>query len=144
MNKDKFRIILIIIVTCLVLGTSLLYFAGIIQKDKINIGSLIAFVIPLIVVLFMVFFIRNRYKDIKEGMPLEDERSRKVTTKAAAMTFYISLYWLLFISFFEKSFAQMAAVEKLDAGQTTGIAIAGMAITFFAAWLYYNKKGKLI
>ena len=97
MKNDKSRIILIAIITILVLGTTLLYGAEIARKGKINPGDSIAFVIPLIVIVFMIFFIKNRYADIKEGMPFEDERSRKVMTQAAAMTFYISLYWLLFI-----------------------------------------------
>lgn len=144
MSKDKFRLNLIIIVTGLVLLTSLLYGYEITSNNKINLGASIAFVIPLIAIVFMVFFIRNRYKDVKEGMPLEDERSRKVMNRAAAMTFYVSLYWLLFISYFEEFFARMAGIEKLDAGQTVGIGIAGMTITFIIAWLYYNKKGRLL
>lgn len=144
MKKDKFRIILIIFLTVLVLGTSILYGYEVVKKGNVNLGSIIAFVVPILVVIFMAFFIQRRYIDVKEGMPIEDERSRKVTTQAAAVTFYVSLYWLLFISFFEQSFAKMSGVEKLDAGQTVGIGIAGMAITFVAFWLYYNRRGKLL
>ncbi len=144
MKKDKFRLILLIVVTGLVLVTSLLYFAQIAQKGKISIGGSIAIIIPLIAVLFMAFFIRSKYKDVKEGLPMEDERSRKVTTRAAAMSFYVTLYWLLFISFFEECFAKISGVEKLDVSQTTGIGIAGMALAFFIFWIYYNKKGKLL
>jgi uncharacterized membrane protein len=144
MKKDKFRIILMIIVTSLVLVTSLLYGTETILKDKTSPGNFIAFIIPLLVVIFMVFLIEHRYRDIKEGMPLEDERSRKVTNRAAATTFYISLYWLMFISFFEAFFARLSGAERLDAGQTTGIGIAGMAIIFIISWFYYNYKGKLL
>lgn len=144
MKNDKVRIAAMIIVTILLLATILLYGAQIIKLGKVNLGSSIAFVIPLILIVFMVFFIKRRYQDIKQGMPMEDERSRKVMTKSAAMAFYVSLYWLLFISFFESSFARMFGAEHLDASQTTGGGIAGMAIFFLIFWIYYDRKGKLI
>lgn len=144
MNKDKFRITLMTIVVGLLLATSLLYGVGIIAKDDINLGNSIAFIIPIIAVLFMVFFIRSRFRDVKAGIPLEDERSRKVMTQTAATTFYVSFYWMLFISFFESTFAKMFGMEYLDAGQTVGGAIAGMTIFFIIFWFYYNKKGTAI
>lgn len=144
MKKDKLRIIGMVILTCLVLGTGLLYMATIFTKGKINLENFFPFIIILIAVLFMVYFIKHKYRDVKEGMPLEDERSRKVMTQAAAMTFYVSIYWLLAISFFEDFFAKITNVEKLDVGQTIGIGIAGMTICFIVAWFYYNRKGKLI
>ncbi|HJX45997.1 MAG TPA: DUF2178 domain-containing protein [Patescibacteria group bacterium] len=145
MKNDKFRLIIIAILTITVLAIAVLYtFESIIMKEK-NLGALIPFLIPVIIVVFMVFFIKRRYKDVKEGMPMEDERSKKVITQAAAKSFYFSLYWLLAISWFEPFFARVLfGGEKLDAGQTVGGGIAGMAIFFFIFWLYYDKKGKLI
>ena len=76
---------------------------------------------------------------------MEDERSKKVVMQASAASFQFSLYWLLAISWFEPFFARVLfGVEKLDASQTVGGAIAGMAIFFFIFWFYYDKKGKLI
>jgi len=143
MRNEKLRITIIIIITILLLATILLYGAQVIKLGKVNLGNSIAFVIPLMTVVFMAFFITRRYRDIKQGIPFEDERSRKVMTKAAATTFYVSLYWLLLISFFESSFARMFGVEHLDANQTVGGGIAGMAIFFFVFWIYYDRKGKL-
>ncbi|MFC1594951.1 DUF2178 domain-containing protein [Patescibacteria group bacterium] len=143
METDKKRLIVMAIVTILLLATVSLYGFQVVSNREINPGSIIAFAIPILAVIFMIFFITRRYRDIKYGMPLEDERSRKVMTNAAAKAFYISLYWLLVISWFESSFANMFGVEHLDAGQTAGGSIAGMAIAWFACWLYYNRKGQL-
>ena len=144
MAKDKTRLILMTIITLLVLGTSILYGLTTISKGKFNTGALIPFMIPLMVVILMIFFIARRYNDIRQGMPFEDERSKKVVTQAAAQSFYVSLYWLLAISWFEPFFAKnLFGLEKLDAGQTVGGAICGMTIFFFAFWFYYNKKGRL-
>ncbi|MFC1629714.1 hypothetical protein ACFL11_00600 [Patescibacteria group bacterium] len=144
MKKNKTRLILITIVTIALLTTITLYGFTIASKGEVNIGTLIPFMIPLIIVIFMAFFITRRYKDMKQGMPLEDERSKKVITQAAAQSFYVSLYWLLVVSWFEPFFAKnLFGVEKLDAGQAIGVAIGGMAIFLFIFWFYYNKKGQL-
>ena len=141
MKRDKIRIILMSVVTILVLGTILLYGLMVFMKGNINFGSMMPFLIVAIITVFMVFFIVRRYRDIKQGMPLEDERSRKVVTNAAAKTFYVSLYWLLAISWFEPFFARVLFnANKLDASQTVGGAIGGMAICFFIMWFYYNHK----
>jgi uncharacterized membrane protein len=142
MKNDKFRLTVMAILTILVLGTAILYF---ISKKETNSGALIPFLIPVIIVVFIVFFIKKRFIDIKEGMPVEDERSKKVVIHASAASFQFSLYWLLAISWFEPFFAKVLfGEERLDAGQTVGGAIAGMAILFLIFWFYYDKKGKLI
>jgi len=142
MKNDKFRLIIMAILTVMVLAVAALYAFEVIGEKETNLGAII---IPVIVVLFMVFFIRKRYKDVKEGMPMEDERSKKVLMQASAASFQFSLYWLLAVSLFEPFFARVLFdVQKLDASQTVGGGIAGMAIFFFIFWLYYDKKGKLI
>jgi hypothetical protein len=144
MKKDKNRLILIATVTVTLLTIIVLYSFSTLSKGGVSPRSLISILIPLLVVAFMAFFITRRFKDINQGMPLEDERSKKVMTQAAAKSFYVSLYWLLAISWFESFFAEnLFGVEKLDAGQTVGGAIGGMAIFFFIFWFYYNKKGQL-
>ncbi|MDD5433143.1 MAG: hypothetical protein PHE77_00570 [Candidatus Pacebacteria bacterium] len=144
MSNDKIRLILITIVSITLFATIILYSFLSVSKREIHAGGLLPILIPLIVIAFMAFFIVRRYKDIKQGMPLEDERSRKVITKASALSFQFSLYWLLAISWFEPFFAKVLFNgEKLDASQTVGGGVAGMAVFFVVFWLYYNQKGQL-
>ena len=119
------------------------FFAG--AEERLGLRDIIFMAIPLIIIVFMVFFIVRRYRDIKSGMPLEDERSRKVVTMAAAKSFYVSLYWLLAISWFNDLFAEkIFGLDQLTASQTVGGGIAGMALLFFGFWIYYDRKGKLV
>ncbi|MFA6255396.1 MAG: hypothetical protein WC675_05215 [Patescibacteria group bacterium] len=143
MKKDKIRLILIATGTILLLTTAILYSLMIAQKEKINLGNLIPLIIPLLIIIFMAFFIIRRYKGIKSGMPLEDEYSKKVMLKASSVSYYLTLYWLLFIGWFEEPIANLFGLQHLDAGQTTGAGIVGMAIFLFALWFYYSKKPNL-
>lgn len=136
MKKDKVRLAFIAVVAILVLATASLY-----ALEAEDFGSLIPLFIIAAIIIFMALFILRRYKDVKKGMPLDDERSKKVMNRAAAASFYVTLYWLLFISFFEEFFAKMFKAEYLTASQTVGGGVAGMAVMFFVFWVYYNKKG---
>lgn len=145
MQKDRKKLILMAILTVtlflgVIVGGYMDFF-----NNMLDAKGILFYLIPLILVVFMAFFITRRYRDIKGGMPLEDERSKQVVTKAAAASFQATLYWLLAISIFEPFFAKILfSTQKLDANQTVGGVITGMAIFFFISWLYYDKKGKLI
>lgn len=144
MKKDKFRLAIIGAFTFLLLGTIALYSTKTIFNEKISLSSLLVLIIPLIIIVLMVFFLLRRTKDIRQGMPLEDERSRKVKTNAAATSFYISLYWFLAISWFEPYIVETFGVKKPDTSAVIGLGIGGMALIFFICWFYYEKKGKLV
>ena len=142
--KDKPRLIFMAVLSVILLAVVLLFGYMMISKNEVNPGGIISFAIPVILVVFMVFFIIRRYRDVKEGMPMEDERSKKVINRAAAMAFYTSLYWLLFISMFEEFFAKVLFnAEHLDAGNVVGGGIAGMALFLAGYWLYYNSRADL-
>jgi magnesium-transporting ATPase (P-type) len=144
MNKDKFRLIIIGILTFTVLLGAGLYGYIMFDQGDANWANVMILAVPFIIIVFMAFFVLRRYKDVKKGMPLEDERSKKVMTLAAARAFYVSLYWLLFISWFESLFAKLFGLDNLTASQTVGGGIAGMALLFFIFWIYYDRKGKLV
>ncbi|NQU82369.1 MAG: DUF2178 domain-containing protein [Parcubacteria group bacterium] len=141
MKKDKFRLIAIAVLTATVLASIILYAF---KSKEWNTGNLLSIGIPLLIIVFMAFLILKRYKDVKQGMPMEDEMSKTIKTKAAAMSFYVTLYWLLAISWFEDFFARIAGLEQLTVSQTVGGGIVGMAVLFFAFWIYYSRKGKLV
>jgi uncharacterized membrane protein len=145
MDKDKKKLILMAILTITLLFGVIASVCMDFSSNILDNEGVLFYIIPLILVVFMVFFIARRYRDIKNGMPLEDERSKQVITKAAATSFQVTLYWLLAISIFEPFFAKILfSTQKLDASQTVGGAIAGMAVFFFIFWFYYDKKGKLV
>lgn len=144
MKKDIKRIKLALIVSLLVLITSVAYTGQIVKNDTVNIGSLMPLSIIILVLVFMAIFLVRRSKDIKQGMPYEDERSRMVMAKATSTSFFITMYWLIAIGMFEEQFAKMFGVETLSASQATGGGVAGMAVMFIISWIYYNKKGDLI
>ena len=134
--KDKTRVVFAGIIAALVILGSLLLMVALLAEGE-NIQLVLPAGIVVIIVLFMVPFVKRRWFDVKRGFPSEDERSKKVMTNASSKAYYVSLYWLLLISFS----VEVLEIVELDVGQAIGIGIVGMAILFGIFFLYYNGKG---
>ncbi len=96
------------------------------------------FYIGIISIFFIlgIYIGYKRMKRKKEGLPEEDEMSRKIAQKAAASSFYISLFlWLVLI------YIQDRIVT--DIRIFFGYGMIGMALIFVFRWFYYNLKGFL-
>jgi len=101
-----------------------------------NIGySLVLLVIATVLLVVFGLFAIRRYRDAEKGLPLEDERSRKVMEKATSRSFLVSLYTLLFIGWLSEDI-----VHFRDVSQATSAVILVIAISFFICWVYYNRK----
>jgi uncharacterized membrane protein len=99
-------------------------------------GASFMIVIALTIVVFFIGYTRRELKSVREGFPVEDERSSKVMALAGYKAFLISIYWILIIGWASSN----EWIQFRDVSQATGAGILGMAIIFGLCWLYYNKK----
>jgi uncharacterized membrane protein len=99
-------------------------------------GASLIIVIALTIVVFFIGYTRRELKSVKEGFPVEDERSNKVKILAGYTAFLISIYWLLILGWASSN----EWIQFRDVSQATGAGILGMAIIFGLCWLYYNKR----
>ena len=138
MMKDKARVVLAGIIAAFVILVSMLLIVALLSE-----GRIMQLVLPIgiivIIVLFMIPFVKRRWFDVRKGFPSEDERSKKVLTNASSKAYYVSLYWLLAISFSVETFE----IIEMDVGQAIGTGIVGMAVLFGVFFVYYDGKGDM-
>lgn len=136
MENNKKRLLLMTLV--FVLLSIGIIFWGVFDYLKTSKKEGIAVVaIALIIIIFGLKLIKSRYESVKRGEPFKDERSRKLETKAAALAFYIGIYWLLAIGFAIDTFKL-----GIPASSVPSLGLAGMAIIFGLAYWYFSKKGE--
>ena len=124
--------IIVLIVTALVLFTTGVWFFT--SKGDLNFFSIAEFAIIIVVVAFAVLFGVKRVSSAKRGEPPEDEMSKKVMRRTAALSYYISLYlWLVIMYFSDKI--------KFETHTIIGTGILGMAIVFAVCWAVFNFRG---
>ncbi len=119
------------IVTGLVLVTAVLWMSGALS---VSLGEYIQFVIIGILVCFGLYVGYRRFTSEKRGQPAEDEFSKKILQKSAAISYYISLYlWLVIMYLTDRL--------KIETDIMFGWGIMGMAVIFAGSWVYFNLRG---
>ncbi len=126
------RSLLVFVVAGLVLLSTLLWMVNSIglpdTTDTIQFG-----VIGLLIA-FAVFVGFRRLKSERRGEPAEDELSKRILQKTAAISYYISLYlWVAMIYIKDR--------VEMDTEQLLGTGILGMAVIFALSWLVFNFRG---
>jgi peptidoglycan/LPS O-acetylase OafA/YrhL len=126
------RSTLVFLIAFLVLLSTVIWFlsgmAGSNQTEFLHFGVII------LIVAFAIFVGVKRLKSEKRGEPTEDELSKKVMLRTAALSYYVSLYLWVFLLFLKDRI-------KFDTEQLIGTGILAMAVTFAVSWLYFNFKG---
>ena len=79
----------------------------------------------------LTIFIQKNYCDLKLGMPIGDERTRKVRMYSAGYAYFISLYIWLTILMFHK---------YLDYDDALILGLMGMALSFGLSWFMINRS----
>jgi len=133
-KNQRTRMIAILILSLLVIASGILFSFNSFSEGNIA-GAIGGGFIAIIILIFAIFVFTRGNRDLKEGFPLKDERSRKVLEKASSLAFYVSLYMLLAIGFLSDDI-----IEFRDVSQATSIAVAGMAVLFMIFWTYYNRR----
>lgn len=97
----------------------------------------------VLVLLIGVLVLWKLHKDKKSGYPIKDERTIKISGKAATGTYYISLAFMVSLLLFIIFGTEFFALPELDAGWAV---IAVMLVSGISNGLlswYYSRKGDL-
>ncbi len=126
------KIVPLIIVSVLVMVTG---FYWIMQSDKdFPIEEMVQGVIILLLVFFGFFIAFSRLKSVRRGEPAEDEMSKKILQRAAAVSYYVSLYiWVGIIFLLDR--------VKMETEVLLGSGILCMGVVWVLLVLYFRWKG---
>ena len=133
-SNQKLRLAIIVIISLFVIVTGALFSYSSFKNGEAA-GGILGIIIALTILMFAVIAYARGNKAIKNNLPLEDERSKRVMEKASSMAFYVSLYLLLAIGFLSDEM-----IPFRDASQATSVAVGCMAILFAVFWFFYNRK----
>lgn len=126
------RGLIAVAVSLMVLGTTALWFFG---TDDHKIGfEIVSFGVIVVLVGFGLLFAYRRLSSAHRGEPAEDELSKKIVQKTAALSYYISLYMWVFMIWLKDR-------VTLDTEQLLGAGILSMAIIFFVCWIVIRARG---
>ncbi|HHV03374.1 MAG: hypothetical protein M0P40_03215 [Bacteroidales bacterium] len=127
----KKSVIVFIVAGLVLISTGLWFFASV---KEFNTMDLLHFGVIILIVGFTFFVGFKRLRNAKRGEPVEDELSKKILQKTAAISYYISLYIWVFLIFLKDR-------VEIETEELLGTGILAMAMTFGISWLILNFKG---
>ncbi len=129
MRKDIRKATFLAVLSVAVLTTMIYWMVR--SEVTMNLKESLMIIIQLVVVVFAIFFAFRRLKSVKQNLPAEDEMSKGILRRAAASSYYVSLYMWLAFMFFEEHI-------DLERRILIGAGILGMAIIYALSWVYHN------
>lgn len=93
------------------------------------------------IILIGVLVVWRILKDRRSGFPAQDERTQKVTGKAATYAFYIGSYFMLGLMAANFLNWELRGAPLLDAGYALLISILVNSLTYIGLRWYFNRKG---
>ncbi|GAB2483080.1 hypothetical protein [Algoriphagus taiwanensis] len=124
------NVIALFVLLALLAITLVLWFS----KDSMTGFDLGSLGIILVIVAFAVFILGRRIKSWKSGEPQEDELSKMVMLRTSSLSYYISLYFWVFLLWLKDQVA-------FDQEELIGTGILGMAVIFALSWLFFHFRG---
>ncbi len=104
--------------------------------------SVVSLGITVMIVLLGILLVWKMHKDRKSGFPIRDERTSKITGRAATYALYIGSYFILaflFIRIIGKEFYDLPEVE---AGYPLIAALLVYNVSFLVLRWYFGRKGE--
>jgi len=132
--KDKIGIVLGIGIAAMALVTLTLY---IISAGNFELNEIIPIGIVLIVVALAIYVLWDRIKNVKKGLPAQDERLKLTNYKAGFYAFIATIWSAVFAPLV----IEILFDYELPGHLVTAVVVLVSGFVFVASYLYLARKG---
>jgi len=102
------------------------------------------FIVLLIgLVIGSTLIVLKRTKDIKAGLPTDDELSNKISNRAGNYAWLASIWTAVGLIWYNSLIADVFGVPELTTEQSLGTVVLLSGVIFFGAFFYFNRKGNV-
>ena len=104
--------------------------------------SIVSVGIVAMIVLIGVLLVWRIIKDRRSGYPSQDERTRRITGKAATYSLYIGLYFMLALAFVFIVGRELLGYYLFNAGDALVASVLVQSVTWLVFRWYFERKGE--
>jgi small neutral amino acid transporter SnatA (MarC family) len=138
--KANLRIILGFLGSAMVILGLLAYLAA---SPVIGMSELLLVFATLLLVGGAVKILLDLRKNVKAGLPLKDEFSKRVEYKAGYYAFFVALYTAVFLPIIAPLIARFFGIPEPGISAMSGIIVFLSGLTFIGSYLYMSRKGNV-
>ncbi|WP_270181438.1 hypothetical protein [Alkalihalobacillus sp. CinArs1] len=130
--KSKTALMLFSILSVSLVGGLLFQLYSLLSSDNMTSAQLLLTAATVVVMVILIPVLLNLRKDVKAGIPHDDELSKKVKMFAAGYAYFSSLIiWLVLFAFH----------SYLQKDDLLMVGLAFMILSFGINWLFVRRKG---
>jgi hypothetical protein len=134
--KDKIKIAVGVVVVVAVIATLIIYMLSTGGQDP---SAYLLMIIPIVIILSASYMIWDRIKNMRAGLPHEDERSKRINYKAGYYGF-IAAIWSALGS---NTLSIIIYDKDLRGGLVVASVVLVSGLVFVVAYLYLMMKGDM-
>lgn len=131
---DKLRVTLGFAVSVMVFLGVFAYAMAVINYGTVDLSEVLLVMMAVVLAIGAIVVLKDKMKNVKSGLPAEDEMSQKSEHKAGYYA-YLSSVWIALGT------SWIGDIIQITVSQTVGIVILLPAMIFIGLMIYYRKKG---
>jgi len=110
------------------------------SASSIELSDILMVIIPIILVVGAIVFLRDRIINLRAGLPSADERAKKLHWKAGAYAYYSTIWIAIGTMWYNIIFADNLGFPELTAGQVVTVIVLLSAMLWFVFQFYFIGK----
>ena len=103
--------------------------------------SIVGIIIPVLIALIAILIVWTRLKDRKSGFPSGDERTQRITGKAATYALIIGSYFTIALMFILIFGRELYNLQNVDAGYMLIAVLLVSNVSFLILRWIFGRKG---
>ncbi len=139
--KEKIWVILGFATSVAVLMLLLYFATSVAMEGKMGLFELIYTILILIVVGGFAIVMLNHWKDLKTGIPLNDELTKQIFRKASSTAYFASVWIGVGLMWYSRYMPDLLQLGELAAEKILRLMILIPATIFIVLAFYYSIKG---
>lgn len=132
--KDKTGIAMGIVIVVAVLVTLFFYLIG---AGDIELTEIVLVGIVLIIVVFAMYILWDRFRNVRVGLPAKDEMEKKINWRAGYYGFIAAIWGAVF----GPLLIDILFGYELEGSRVTALVVLVSGLTFVVSYLYLRRKG---
>jgi hypothetical protein len=136
--KDKMGVAVGVGVAALVVISVFFYLRG---SPSLKMSDIVMVIIPILIAIGALVIVWDRIKSMRAGLPVDDERAKKLHWKAGAYTYYATIWLAVGTMWYNIILADILGFPELTAGQVVAVIVLVSAVFWFIFQFYFRRKG---
>jgi hypothetical protein len=136
--QDKGRIIMIGVLILVLIG-AIFYIAA---PQNLELWDFFTIVLIVLIAIGTIYIIWDRTKNLKAGLPADDERGKVIHWKAGAYTYYATIWIAVGAMWYNIFFADNMGYPELSTEGLVGVIVLLSGVVWFTLNFYLMRKGE--